>query len=142
MENERNATIEKDKWHNRLAESYGFLFLSIYPDLVFHLDGLTTPNQVWTKLESLFGVQDEIRAHQLENELFSLSTSSFDSIEGLFTEFKSNFLFIKQYGIENKEDQLILPILSKLGLEYSAFVSTFHATRIAISNWKIPYMIH
>ena len=36
---------------------------------------------------------------------------------------------------------MILSILSKLDPEYSVFVSTFHATRIAISNWKIPYSL-
>ena len=41
-------------------------------------------------------------------------------------------------GLTKKEDQLIISILSKLGPEYSIFVSTFHATRISISNWKIP----
>ena len=46
LENEPNAMIEKAKWHNRLDEAYGFLFLSISPDLPFHLDGSTTPNQV------------------------------------------------------------------------------------------------
>ena len=73
LENEPNALIEKYKWNNRLDEAYGLLFLSIYPDLLFHLDVFTTPNQVWTQLESLFGVQDELRTHQLEIELFSLS---------------------------------------------------------------------
>ena len=63
LENEPNVIVEKYKWHNRLDEAYGFLCLSIYPDLLFHLDGLTTSNQVWTQLESLFGVQDELRAH-------------------------------------------------------------------------------
>ena len=129
--------VEKSKWHNRLDEGYGFLCLSIYPDIIFHLYGLTTPNQVWTKIESFFGVQYEIRVHRLENELFSLSQSSFKSIEGLFTKFKSLVLFLKQCGIKKKEDQLILSILSKLGPECSVFVSTFHATRIAISNWKM-----
>ena len=62
LENEPNAVIEKAKWHNRLDESYQLLFLSISPNLLFHLDVLTTPNQVWTKLESLFGVQDELRS--------------------------------------------------------------------------------
>ena len=104
-------------------------FFSLFP-LLFHIDGLTTPNQVWTKLEYLFGVQDELRVHQLENELFSLSPRSFDSIEGLFTKFKSLVLFLKQCWIEKKEDQLILSILSKLSLEYSVFLSTFHATRL------------
>ena len=53
LENEPNAVIEKAKWHIRLDESYGLLCLSVYHDLLFHLYGLTTSNQVWTKLESL-----------------------------------------------------------------------------------------
>ena len=118
LENEPNVVIEKAKWHNRLDEAYGLLCLSISPDLVFHVDGLTTPNQVWTKLDSLFGLQDELRAHQLETELFSMSPSSFDSIEGFFTKFKSLVLMLKHCGIEKKYDQLILSIISKLGSEY------------------------
>ena len=59
-------------------------------------------------------------------------------MEGLFTMFKSLILFLKQCGIEKKEDQLIISIVSNLGLEYSVCVSTFHAIRLAISNWKIP----
>ena len=27
-----------------------------------------------------------------------------------------------------------------MGSRYSVFVSTFHATRIAISNWKMPFL--
>ena len=109
-----------------------------FPNILFHIDGLATLNELWTKLESLFGIQDELRAHQLEIELFSLSPRDFNSIEGFFTKFKSLFLMLKHYGIDNKFDQLILSILSKLGLEYSVFVSTFHATRLFISNWKMP----
>ena len=113
LENEPNYVVEKSKWHNRLDEAYGLLCLSIQHDLLFHLDGFTTPNQVWTKLESLFGVQDELRAHQLEIELFSTSLRIFDSIEGLFTKFKPLVLMIKHCGIEKKYDQLILSIRSK-----------------------------
>ena len=115
LENEPNAVIEKDKWHNRLDEAYGLLFLSISPDLFFHLDGLTTPNQVWNQMKSLFGVQDELRAHQLEIELFSLSPSKFESLEGFFTKFKSLVLILKKCGIEKVDDQLILSISFKIG---------------------------
>ena len=90
--------------------------------------------------QHLFGVQDEIRVHQLENELFSLSPISFDYNEGFFTKFKSLVLFFKKCGIDKKEYQLILSILSKLGPKYSVFVSTFHATRLSISNRKMPYL--
>ena len=63
LENEPNFVVEKAKWHNWLDESYGLICLSISHDILFHIDGLTNPNQVWTKLESLFGVQEEIRVH-------------------------------------------------------------------------------
>ena len=88
LTNKPNFIVEKAKWNNRLDESYGFLCVSISPSLLFHIDGFATPNQVWTKLEYFFGVQNEIRVHQLENELFSLSPISFNSLEGFFTKFK------------------------------------------------------
>ena len=118
LENEPNVVTEKaKKWHNRLDEAYGFLILSISIDILFHIDGFTTPNQVCTEIEALFEVQYEIRAHQLEKELFSLSPRIFYSIEGFFTKFKSFVLMLKQGGVENKEYKLIIFILSKLGLE-------------------------
>ena len=39
-------------------------------------------------------------------------------------------------GLRRKKINLF-SILSKLGPEYSVFVSTFHATRLVISNWKM-----
>ena len=53
-EGETNATIEKIKWHNKRDEAYGLLFMSISRDLLFHLDGLTLPNEVWENIEELF----------------------------------------------------------------------------------------
>ena len=49
---EPNAATEKIKWHNRRDEAYGLLCLSISRDLLFHLDGLTSKNEVWEKLET------------------------------------------------------------------------------------------
>ena len=43
---EPNAAAEKIKWHNRRDKVYGVLCLSISRDLLFHLDGLTSPNEV------------------------------------------------------------------------------------------------
>ena len=51
LKNEPNVVVEKAKWHNRMDEAYGLHFLSISLDLLFNIDGLTTPSQVWTKLE-------------------------------------------------------------------------------------------
>ena len=41
-----NAAIDKIKWHKKRDEAYGILCLSISRDLLFHLDGLTSPNEV------------------------------------------------------------------------------------------------
>ena len=88
-------------------------------------------------MESLFGVQDDLRAHQLEIELFSLSPSSFDSLEGFFTKFKSLFLILNKCGIEKEDYHLILSSLSKFGPDYLVFVSTFHATMLVVPKWKM-----
>ena len=76
--------------------------------------------------------------YQLEIELFSPTPRNFKSLEGLLTKFKSLVLILKQCGIEKADDQLILSILSKLGPDYSVFVSTFHATRLVVPKWKMP----
>ena len=80
IEVEPNAAAEKIKWHNRRDEAYGLLCLSISRDLIFHLDGLTSPNEVWEKLSDLFGKTNEMRGHQNENELISMSPNRFESL--------------------------------------------------------------
>ena len=64
-EAEPNAAAKKIKWHNRRDEAYGLLCLSISRDFLFHLDGLTSPNEVWEKLKDIFGNTDEMRGHQI-----------------------------------------------------------------------------
>ena len=112
---EPNSSVEKAKYFNRLDEAYGLLCLSISRELLFHIGILTTPNEVWVKLETLFGKTDERRGHQLENELISLRPVHYDTIQDFFTKFKSPVLYLKKCGIENKENQLIFSMLSKLG---------------------------
>ena len=90
-----NAAVEKIKWHNRRDEAYGLLCLSISRDLLFHLDGLTSPNEVWEKLVEIFGKIDEMRGHQIENELILLSPSSFESLQLYFYKFKALVLQLK-----------------------------------------------
>ena len=91
IEAEPNAATEKIKWHNRRDEAYGLLCLSISRDLLFHLDGLTSPNEVWENLTDLFGKTDEMRGHQIENELISLSPNSFESLQLYFSSSKHLF---------------------------------------------------
>ena len=86
-EAEPNAAVEKIKWHNRRDEAYGLLCLSISRDLLFHIDGLTSPNEVWENIEDIFGKTDEMRGHQIENELISLSPSRFKSLQLYFSKF-------------------------------------------------------
>ena len=129
-EAEPNAAAKKIKWHNRRDEAYGLLCLSISRDLLFHLDGLTSPNEVWEKIFDIFGKTDEMRGHQIENELISLSPNSFESLQLYFSKFKALVLQLKQCGIKNKDEQLVLSILSKIGPDYSVFVSTFYATKL------------
>ena len=75
-----NAVVEKIKWHNRRDEAYGLLCQSISRDLLFHIDGLTSPNELWENILDIFGKIYEMRGHEIENELISLSPSSFESL--------------------------------------------------------------
>ena len=50
IESEPNAAAKKIKWHNRRDEAYGLLCLSISRDLLFHIDSLKYPNEVWENL--------------------------------------------------------------------------------------------
>ena len=123
-------------------ELYGLLCLSISRDLILHIDGLTSPNEVWEKIKTLFGKIDEMRTHQLENDFISPSPRSFESLQVYFSKFKSLVLQLKQCGIEKKDEQLVLAILSKLGIDYSMFVSTFHATKLRAQTWNMPSLAY
>ena len=60
-EAEPNVAAKKIKWQNRRDEAYGLLCLTISRDLLFHVDELTAPNEVWENLVDLFGKTDEMR---------------------------------------------------------------------------------
>jgi len=54
--------------------------MSISVDFQFHISGIDEPDKAWDKLESVFGKHNEIRGHQLENELLSLNPNDFSCI--------------------------------------------------------------
>ena len=60
-EAEPNAAAKKIKWHNGRDEAYGLLCLSISRDLLFHIDGLTSLNEVWENIVEIFCNTDEMR---------------------------------------------------------------------------------
>jgi len=135
-----NAAVEKSKYFNRMDEAFGLLCLSISQELLFHVEACTTPNEVWNTLETLFGKQDEMWGHILENELISLDPRNFDNIQDYFTKFKALLLQLKECGINKskEENKLILAILSKLGPQYVVFVSAFHTIRLTTGkSWKM-----
>ena len=65
---EPHHPTEKNKFLNRLDEAFGYLCTHISRYLLFHLVVLSTPKEAWENLEVLFGKQDEIRGHILDNE--------------------------------------------------------------------------
>ena len=51
---------------------------------------------------------------------------------------KSILIELGACGVKKEDDQLILSILSKLGPEYSVFVSSFQASKLTREKWKMP----
>ena len=77
----------------------------------------------------------------LEVELLTLDPKSFDIIQDFFTKFKDLLSQLKACGIDksSKEKQMVLTILSKIGLEFFVFVSTFYTVRFTSgATWKMP----
>ena len=71
---------KKVKWENKNDQAHGLIGMSISPDLRFHLDGEDSLVKAREKLNTIFGIRNEIRAFQLENELLTLDPSGFPSI--------------------------------------------------------------
>ena len=131
--------VDKEKYWNRLDEAYRCLCLSISRDILFHINGLNTLKQVWDKPASLLiDKQDDLRIYQLENEMISLHPADFKTLNEFFTKFKHLVFQLNLCKVEKEDDVLILAILSKLGADYSVFVSTFHSVNLCTPNWKIP----
>ena len=79
-----------------------------------------------------------MRVYSLENELMSLQPSNFETLNEFFTKFKHIILLLKLCKVDKEDDQLILTILSKLGVDYLVFVSTFRAGNLTTLGWKMP----
>jgi hypothetical protein len=139
-ETEPTSTIEKSKYLNRMDEAFGTICSLISLELLFHISSHKTPNEAWTTMEGIFFKQDEMRGHLLEVEFLTLDPKTFDNLQYFFTKYKDVFSQLKACGVDiSKEKHMVLTILSKLGLEYSMFVSTFHSVRLTYGGtWKIP----
>jgi hypothetical protein len=73
-----------------------------------------------------------MRGHMLEVEFLTLDPKTFDDIQYFFTKYKDLLSQLKACGVDKskEEKQMVLTILSKLGLEYLVFLSKFHSVRL------------
>ena len=96
---EPQQSVEKSKFLNWIEETFDFICIHISKDILFHFKGLKNPKEVWDKLEYLFGKQDDLRGHLLENELIALQPNNFETIQQFFSKYKDLVLQCKQCGI-------------------------------------------
>jgi hypothetical protein len=82
----------------------------------------------------VFGKHNIIRAHQLENQILTLSPNDFSCIEDYLSKFKTLRILCEECKIKMEEERCIYIILSKLGSAYFVFVSTFYAMREALGK--------
>ena len=113
-------------------------YASLFPEIFFSISWDWRIQKKFDKLETLYGKQDYLRVYQLENKSVSLQPSNFETLNDFFTKFKHIALLLKQFKVEKEDDQFILSILSKLGADYSLFVSTFYVGNITTPGCNIP----
>ena len=111
----------------------------IAQDLRFHIQEIDSLDEAMKKLNIVFGIQNEIRAHQLENELLTLDPNNFSSIEYFLFKFKTLRLLLEGCKVKKEYGSIIYSILTKLGLAYSVFVSISRSTREGIISQGTPY---
>ena len=125
---------KKSKWDNRNDKARGLIWMSISPNLRYHLQEIDDPEEAWDKIESMFGKLNIIRAKQLENQMMTLSPSDFSCLGDYLSRFKTLRILCEECKIKMAEECCIYLILSKLGSAYFVFVSTFYAMREALGK--------
>ena len=91
------------------------------------------------KVNIVFGIQNEIKAHQLENEFLTFDPNNFSYIEDFLSKFKTLRLLLEGCKVKKEDGSLIYCILYKIGPAYFVFVSAFHSTREAIISSGTTY---
>jgi hypothetical protein len=69
-----------------------------------------------------------------------LDPKSFNNIQDFFTKYKDLLSQLKACGVDKskEEKQMVLKILSKVGPEFSVFVSTLHSVKFTFgATWKM-----
>ena len=127
------------KWENRQDQARGLIGMSISPELRFHIAELDTPDEAMKQINKVFGIKNEIGAHQLENELLTLDPNNVSCIKAFLSKFKTLRYLLEGVKVKKEDSILIYSILTKLGPTYSVFVSTFHSTREAFISQGQAY---
>ena len=92
----------------------------------FHISRIDEPDKAWEKLEPVFDKHNEIRGHQIENELIFLNPIDFLCIQDYLSKYKILRLLCAECKIKKEDKQCIYHILSKLGPTY--YVLYLHST--------------
>jgi hypothetical protein len=125
------SSIEKSKYLNQMDEALGTICNLISHNILFHISSCKTPNESWTNLEGIFGKKYEMMRHIPKVKFLTLDPKIFDNIQDFIRKFKDLLSQLKDCGVDKskEEKQMVLTILSKLGPEFSMFVSTFHSVK-------------
>ena len=99
------------KWENREDQAHGLIGMCISGDLRFHITELDTPNEVMKQITKVFGIKNELRAHQLENELLTLDPNNFSSVEDFLSKFKTLRLLLEGVKVKKEDGTLSIPFL-------------------------------
>ncbi|XP_059066095.1 uncharacterized protein LOC131857473 [Cryptomeria japonica] len=121
-------------WEINHERALGYICSLVSFDLQFHLESCKTPKEAWYTLENLYGKTDKIRGYQIDNDLMNLDPKSFNNIQDYISKIKQLRIQLTDCKITKEDLQLILNVLSKLGQEYSVFISGFHTNRISMGT--------
>ena len=90
-----------------MDEGMGLITLNISDSYMFHLDSLTTPQDIWTKFYNLFGIVNEFEALHLDVELTSLTPIDFPTIEDFLMKFQYLRTILQGCGKNKIDDECI-----------------------------------
>ena len=135
VENEVDEPKDDKEKIKRMLEhtkSLGCLRSFVSLDLMFQIESCTNSHDAWEKLKFLYGITNEVKGYQIENELMSLDPKNFGNIQDYTTKVNDLKAQCKACGIDKKDIQLIYNTLNKLGPEFAAFVYSFHTHRLTM----------
>ena len=90
--------------------------MSISTNLRFHISEIDELDKAWENLESMFGKHNEIRGHQLENELIYLNPSDFHAFKIIYLSIKLLDSYVKNARLRKKTNSVFIIFFPNLDL--------------------------